>query len=134
MACHKNSQRKLVREGIVSMFQRLSGGKSLSAINACAKGIAFIGMNEAACTTILQLVGLLITTTGINLPGIKMGRNGEKQKVALHLPHQASLAKGTVEKACKGGRLCNQSDSIRTRGVGAFKSENDEEPGALKNC
>ena len=136
MACHKNSQRKLVREGIVSMFQRLSGGKSLPAINACAKGIAFIGMNEAACTTILSTRGVIDNLTDWYQSA--RNQNGpqwrETESCIAFTIHQASLAKGTVEK-----KLVKEEDyAIKVIGrlepevLEHLRVKMTKEPGALK--
>ncbi len=100
MACHKNSQPKLVREGIVSMFQRLSGGKSVNAIDACAKGIAAIGMNAKACTSILVTRGVINNL--IDWYESARNQNGPSWRNAeaciAFTIHQADLNQGIAEE------------------------------------
>ena len=103
MACHTNSQPKLVREGIIGMLQRLSGGKSEIAVDACGKAIACLGTNDKACTCILATRGVIDNL--VDWYQSARNQNGPQWRtvdvrIAFAI-YQASLVEGSVEKKLK---------------------------------
>ena len=103
MACHKNSQPKLVREGIIGVLQRLSGGKSAIAVHACGKAMAYIGTNDKACTCILSTRGVINNL--VDWYQSARNQNGPQwREVDVRIAfaiYQASLVEGSVEKKLK---------------------------------